>query len=230
MAGQPPTFDDLSEYTEAGGQDTLVYWLESKSEMLGSIWGGSAFKFGIFSRGNTESKPSAGHLSYDDHYGWYTKYGASALEAFTTVKDLIERTAQASMQSDLAAIEAIAFSPAVKWKITERFRQLQAIGRIQFVTFHQSFSYEDFVEGIRATRDEMGQLAYTVQDGVFKKLFIAAAAKVTQTTETALNVSGRTIWKMSLGNTQGEDAYIFNECVATVRVDPNVTGALRWRR
>jgi 5-methylcytosine-specific restriction enzyme B len=446
----------LSQYTEAGGQDTLVYWLESKSEVLGSVWGGSAFKFGIFSRGNTESKPSAGHLSYDDRYGWYAKYGASAQEAFATIKGLIESIAQTAMQSDLAAIEAIAFSPAIKWKIaflyqprdaasivpifkrdklvayleregtqtteatpqaelyrqvrslspdknilelgahvlgvseeliagkgfstqaaeaflserygyrraptqgvagfendagrqlalvrgarrvrvflqpplpalvglgeaevyppertrtsnlgaqapllaigqsavlvavpnmatlerlcdlydaiddaqpasmpsrgtiavqtlplnlilygppgtgkthatvvkaleaidpifvaeqrtnrsqlTERFRQLQAMGRIQFVTFHQSFSYEDFVEGIRATRDEKGQLAYVVEDGIFKKLCIAAAAKVTQTTETALNVSGRTIWKMSLGNTQGEDAYIFDECVAT---------------
>ena len=40
----------LQQYTQAGNDDCFVYWLEVKTESLGSIWGGSAFKFGIFSR------------------------------------------------------------------------------------------------------------------------------------------------------------------------------------
>lgn len=43
-------------------------------------------------------------------------------------------------------------------------------GRIKFVTFHQSFSYEDFVEGIRAETDEQGTLSYDVKSGVFKEI------------------------------------------------------------
>lgn len=43
-------------------------------------------------------------------------------------------------------------------------------GRIKFVTFHQSFSYEDFVEGIRAETDGTGQLRYEVKPGVFKEI------------------------------------------------------------
>lgn len=43
-------------------------------------------------------------------------------------------------------------------------------GRIKFVTFHQSFSYEDFVEGIRAETDEQGALSYDVKSGVFKEI------------------------------------------------------------
>lgn len=49
-----------------------------------------------------------------------------------------------------------------------RFDQLKSEGRIAFVTFHQSFSYEDFVEGLRATADDQGQLRYEVADGIFK--------------------------------------------------------------
>ena len=54
-------------------------------------------------------------------------------------------------------------------KLKERFDQLIAEGRIAFTTFHQSFSYEDFVEGIRAnTVDE--RIEYKVEDGVFLKI------------------------------------------------------------
>ncbi|TVT37865.1 hypothetical protein FNT36_22155 [Hymenobacter setariae] len=43
-------------------------------------------------------------------------------------------------------------------------------GQVEFVTFHQSFSYEDFVEGIKPEPAKNGQLSYAVVDGVFKRL------------------------------------------------------------
>lgn len=51
-----------------------------------------------------------------------------------------------------------------------RFDQYKEQGQIKFVTFHQSFSYEDFVEGIRAETDEHGSLTYNVKSGVFKEI------------------------------------------------------------
>jgi hypothetical protein len=41
--------------------------------------------------------------------------------------------------------------------------------QVEFVTFHQSFSYEDFVEGLKAKTDD-GKLSYEVEDGIFKKI------------------------------------------------------------
>ena len=46
--------------------------------------------------------------------------------------------------------------------------------RVRFVTFHQSFSYEDFVEGIRAKTDTSGAISYSVENGIFKDICVAA--------------------------------------------------------
>ncbi len=47
----------------------------------------------------------------------------------------------------------------------------------EFVTFHQSFSYEDFVEGIKPKMEEQDKdVSYEIQDGIFKKLCYKAKA------------------------------------------------------
>ena len=49
--------------------------------------------------------------------------------------------------------------------------QETASKRFEFVTFHQAFSYEDFVEGIRPVEDvETGNIGYRVVPGVFKRI------------------------------------------------------------
>ncbi|MEH8142634.1 MULTISPECIES: AAA family ATPase [Aeromonas] len=106
-------------------------------------------------------------------------------------------------------------SPEARKALKARFDELVKEGRIDFVTFHQSFSYEDFVEGIRAESDpDNGQLTYDVVDGVFKRMCDAVAAKVTRSdSHEAMTLEGRRVWKMSLGNTQGDDAHIFDDCI-----------------
>ncbi|WP_151825517.1 McrB family protein [Acinetobacter ursingii] len=53
--------------------------------------------------------------------------------------------------------------------LKQEFQKYVDNGQIQFVTFHQSFSYEDFVEGIRAETVD-GSVTYKIQSGVFKAL------------------------------------------------------------
>ena len=49
----------------------------------------------------------------------------------------------------------------------------EELKRFEFVTFHQSFSYEDFVEGIKPIMEdeaEEGDIRYKIEDGIFKRL------------------------------------------------------------
>lgn len=92
-------------------------------------------------------------------------------------------------------------------RIKARFDELLDEGLVQFVTFHQSFSYEDFVEGIRAESDsETQQLRYVVADGIFKKTCDAARARVVQQADPdpGVELVGRRIWKLSLGDYLGK--------------------------
>lgn len=444
----------LAEYSRVGDKDCFTYWLEARTEGLGSIWGGSAFKFGVYARKDRSPKQSERGVTYGSDYAWAVKYGATQDEAFATVLALVIQVAQAAQRRDLKAIESINLGPVTKWKIaflyqdraraqivnifqidhlrvalgstqklpaselhfrleaergsrhlleygdllwnkiqaveaallttkdaqqflqesdrfdaikppTERmagfrmreggrelalaldnkvptlylsagpwmatagaalssiveyppektrtsgiqanattlakgnaivkvtvstlaamvqlcaayedaepdserlsetsmpaandtialnqifygppgtgktyrcihealriadpsflrahsqdrvaqkarFDELVEIQRVRFVTFHQSFSYEDFVEGIRPVPDEDGQLRYEPVDGLFKLICNAAQVQVTRQADAPPNLEGRTIWKMSLGNTQLDESDIYDECM-----------------
>lgn len=54
--------------------------------------------------------------------------------------------------------------------IIKEYKDLIDNKRVVFTTFHQSFDYEDFVEGIKAKVDDNGNVSYEVKDGIFKNL------------------------------------------------------------
>ncbi len=54
-----------------------------------------------------------------------------------------------------------------------RYDELVGQNRIRFVTFHQSFGYEEFVEGLKASSDG-GNISYDVEDGIFKNIALQA--------------------------------------------------------
>ena len=94
---------------------------------------------------------------------------------------------------DMIENENINISDETKEEIFCKFNVLKKEGQIEFVTFHQSYSYEDFVEGIRPTLDEKkveetkveatqenkieidvnkdkSDLKYTLYSGIFKDI------------------------------------------------------------
>lgn len=64
---------------------------------------------------------------------------------------------------------------AEKLKAFKRYRDLEH--RIVFTTFHQSMSYEDFVEGIKPVMTSASEesVGYRIEDGIFKKIALKAA-------------------------------------------------------
>ena len=335
----------LSEYTAVGQDHTFTIWIESRLDKMGSIWGGSSFKFGIFSRKDKTPRTNNTSDSYSQDYAWYTKYGSTQEDAFAKVKSLVIQVAEAAARGDYAAIDAIDLGESYKWKIafhyqdrqnpgviaafkpkrlqawlkgkighlpsqtselyrqilllqpgkdlialseavwretaTEeprmkpddlekdenendpvieapsdlplnlilygppgtgktyctaelavrtcdgvvpegrealmaRYRELRNLHRIRFVTFHPSFTYEEFVEGIRPSTTEDGKVRYDVRPGVFKKTATLAREMFEKRTApaTQVKVKGRKLFKMSLGDTSksGED-WIFPDCI-----------------
>ena len=55
-------------------------------------------------------------------------------------------------------------------EINKEYEQLVEEGQIVFTTFHQSLSYEDFIEGIKPKVTEGGNVTYEVKEGIFKQL------------------------------------------------------------
>ncbi|MHA4262898.1 McrB family protein [Bacillus cereus] len=54
--------------------------------------------------------------------------------------------------------------------LLKRFNSLREEGRIDFITFHQNYSYEDFIQGIKPdTASDIG-LAFYRHDGILKKM------------------------------------------------------------
>jgi 5-methylcytosine-specific restriction enzyme B len=100
-------------------------------------------------------------------------------------------------------ILAAGLSPAERRQaVKAKYDELVSRARIDFATFHQSFSYEDFVEGIRAeTSDDGTGLEYKVVDGVFKNIATAAdetSEEVEKLENLGISESPK-IWKISIG-------------------------------
>jgi hypothetical protein len=103
--------------------------------------------------------------------------------------------------------------------VFERYRKYKNEGKIAFTTFHQSYGYEEFIEGIKpqlAVDDESaGNLEYKIESGSFKKFCERAKHIKVQTVSQGVN-SNPTIWKVSLKGSGSNE--IKDDCFKNNRI------------
>jgi len=109
-------------------------------------------------------------------------------------------------------------------KIKKVFEYYKEQGQIEFVTFHQSYGYEEFVEGIKAqtiTDEETNKkiITYDVKPGVFKR-FCEQAKNIKSQQKAIYDFDKNTnIWKISLGDSlNSEEDYLFNYCIENNKI------------
>lgn len=110
---------------------------------------------------------------------------------------------------ELASVEAEDYA-----KVLSRYNDYKALGRIEFTTFHQSYGYEEFIEGIKPFVDsegETGNIQYSVQPGVFKRFCERAERPAVVEAENYGIGENPTIWKVSLWSTGDND--VRTECI-----------------
>ena len=89
--------------------------------------------------------------------------------------------------------------------VLSRYNEYKSEGLIEFTTFHQSYGYEEFIEGIKPVKNEdtdETNIQYDVLPGLFKKFCDKAGSPVIrQRYNAAVTNSSPTVWKVSLEGT-----------------------------
>ena len=87
-------------------------------------------------------------------------------------------------------------------------KSAEAIQRFAVVTFHQSYGYEEFIEGMRARSDESGNISYPIEPGIFMRLCQRANADPAHRCAIFIDEINR-----------GNISKIFGELISLIEVD-----------
>jgi len=96
-----------------------------------------------------------------------------------------------------------------KDQLLPAYNKFKDQGRIEFITFHQSYSYEEFVEGIKpvlsSEDDQNTSISYFLSDGIFKQICDNARTVQVENIGTKIDFSKIRVFKMSLGGQKDTD-------------------------
>lgn len=129
-------------------------------------------------------------------------------KTFATAREAVKLCTPGLDLNDRATVEA-------------EYQRLVEARRVEFVTFHQSYSYEDFIEGLRppvSSKDGEGDedksgFRLEVSPGVFHRIATRAAASKGSTGK-SFDLVGRQAFKMSIGEAANpEEAHLFEEAL-----------------
>ncbi len=101
-------------------------------------------------------------------------------------------------KKDLDTIKKESYEDVIK-----RYNDYKSKGQIEFTTFHQSYAYEDFIEGIKPLMydedEEHKGIEYEISQGLFKKFCDRASNPILKQDKDNIVIDeNATIWKVSL--------------------------------
>lgn len=96
--------------------------------------------------------------------------------------------------------------------------------RIEFITFHQNYSYEDFIQGLRPETDNKSTLTFDKKDGVFKKIAEKALENIKLSEKDPLELSSEALFDNALEKfkeviEENEANYPINETAYIMEVE-----------
>lgn len=129
-------------------------------------------------------------------------------------------------------------SAAGRAALMEHYRVLEAENRIKFVTFHQNYDYENFVEGLRPETGDAVEgegttagFRLVARAGLFCEICaLAEHARTRTATSTGLtgyDFSGRSFWKMGQGAI-GSEEDVYESAIANNYIALGWGGAIDW--
>lgn len=108
----------------------------------------------------------------------------------------------------VAICDGLSLEEVTTWdydKVLKRYDELKKENRIVFTTFHQSYGYEEFIEGIKPVMssddDNKSDIGYKVEDGIFKD-FCNKASKVTIDRKVTQVGDSAKVWMVILGGSE----------------------------
>ncbi len=112
--------------------------------------------------------------------------------------------------------------PQERAELMAVYQRLVAAGRVEFVTFHQSMAYEDFVEGRQPMTGadgegeaELAGFRLETVHGIFRRIAKRAeTSRGRSSGDDMIRLEGRQVFKMSIGEANNpEDAHLFEEAI-----------------
>ncbi|WP_222428300.1 AAA family ATPase [Sphingomonas suaedae] len=128
-------------------------------------------------------------------------------------------------------------APDGRAALMARYRELETEKRIVFVTFHQNYDYETFVEGLRpetgASDAEGASAGFRLEPrpGIFREICALAEQARTRSAPSSGSISydfsGRRFWKMGQGAIGSEDD-VYDAAIANNYIALGWGGSIDW--
>jgi DNA polymerase III delta prime subunit len=163
----------------AGGNNAQIFktwFLLNERQLLEPPWDAKEF---VLHGGSNDGKKATGHQT--SFRLWRRREGLSGAVVGTTpvvrhqdierLIVLMEETKQVILYGPPGTGKTLLARDCIA-----KFEKEGGGSCSEFVTFHQSFAYEEFVEGIRPSVDGSGQVQYDVRPGVFRRICERASA------------------------------------------------------